>query len=59
MYLRAQKELEKSKPGNERIRMRAFQRALLHSERITDEKVTALQRQRDFRKFSTLSIRIQ
>ena len=46
-------------PGNGRFRSRAFQRALLHSERITDEKVTALQRQRNFRKIPTLSIRIQ
>ena len=45
VYLRAQKELEKSKPGNERFRTRAFQRALQHSERMSDEKVTAVQRQ--------------
>ena len=42
-------------PGNGRFRSRAFQRALLHSERITDEKVTALQRQRDFRIFMKIS----
>ena len=44
VYLRAQKELEKSKPGNERFRTRAFQRALQYSERMSDEKVTAVQR---------------
>ena len=42
-------------PGNERFRSRAFQRALLHSERITNEKVTVLQRRCDFRNFRTLS----
>ena len=47
---RAQKELEKSKPGNERFRTRAFQRALQHSERMSDEKVTAVQRQQQNRK---------
>ena len=49
MYLQAQQELEKSKPGNERFRTRAFQRALLRSERISDEKVIAVQRRQQNR----------
>ena len=42
LYLRAPEELEKNKPGNERFRTRAFQRAPQHSERMSHEKVTTV-----------------
>ena len=50
VYLRAPEELEKNKPGNERFRTRAFQRAPQHSERMSQEKVTAVQRRQQNRK---------
>ena len=50
LYLRAPEELEKSKAENERFRTRAFQRVPQHSERMSQEKVTAVQRRQQNRK---------
>ena len=42
--------------GNERISSRAFQRAPVHPKRTSLDKVTALQRWKDFSKIQVLSI---